>query len=137
MGVGLTRGTSDDGETLAAFLDFLMLPMETEEFEDVLARVAPASRQRISGMLTPIGSTMSAAPNLPDLVSHLGPARIAQGAPPEVRPGTVADVVGTSIVPGGTGGREIGPNGRYTVKVDDGSTTDVEERFVERHNPAT
>ena len=59
----------------------------------------------------------------------------AVGAPPEVRPGSAVEIIGISIGPGGTGGRGIGPDGRYTVKFGDGSTTDVEERFVERPKP--
>jgi len=139
----LTTGTPDEWETVEAVLhDFVtpyafadMTPLGGAEFEDFLARVGPATRRMIRDMLAPIESTMRAAPNLPDLISDLGPARIALGAPPEVRPGSAVEVIGVSIGPGGTGGRGIGPNGRYTVKFGDGSTTDVEERFVERSKP--
>jgi hypothetical protein len=139
----LTTGTPDDWETVEAVLDSFvtpgsfadMTPLADAEFEDFLARVGPATRRLIGDMLAPIGSMMRAAPNLPDLISDLGPARIALGAPPEIRPGSAVDVIGISIGPGGTGGRGIGPNGRYTVKFGDGSTTDVEERFVERSKP--
>ena len=139
----LTTGTPDDWETVEAVLDSFvtpgsfadMTPLGDAEFEGFLARVGPATRRMIRDMLAPIGSTMRAAPNLPDLISDLGPARIALGAPPEVRPGSAVEVVGISIGPGGTGGRGIGPDGRYTVQFGDGSTTDVEERFVERSKP--
>jgi hypothetical protein len=139
----LTAGTPDDWETVEAVLDSFVTPyafaditpLANSEFEDFVARVGPATRRMIDDMLAPIGSVMRAAPNLPDLISDLGPAKIALGAPPEVRPGSAVEVIGLSIGPGGTGGRGIGPNGRYTVKFGDGSTTDVEERFVERSKP--
>ena len=139
----LTTGTPDEWDIVEAIVDpFVtpyafagLTPLGDHEFEHFCARVGPATRRLIDDMFAPIGSMMRAAPNLPELISDLGPARIAVGAPAEVRPGSAVEIIGVSIGPGGTGGRGIGPDGRYTVKFGDGSTTDVEERFVERPKP--
>ena len=131
----LTDGTVEEAMTVEAVLDDFMMATNDAEFDDFLTRIGPATRRTIDEMLAPMAGTMRVAPNLPDLISHLGPARIAADAPPEARPGSAAEVVGIKIASTGTGGRGIGPDGRYTVRFDDGSEVDVAERFVERPQP--
>ena len=114
------------------FLEDLLMAMEDAEFEVLMKRVGAVTRREIEQILAPMGAMMRVAPNLPDLIFHLGPAIVTADAPPAARPGSAVEITGIKFGPDGTHGQGIGPSGRYEVKFGDGSTADIEERFVER-----
>ena len=127
----------EDWLLIDVYLEDLMMAMNNAEFEDLLTRIGPVTRREIDEILAPVGALMRVAPNMPDLISHIGPATIASDAPGQIQPGSGVEIVGIKIGQDGTHGEGIGPSGRYEVKFANGSTADVEERFVNRPPKST
>jgi len=72
---------------------------------------------------------------MPELISHLAPARIVPARHRISGRAMSPRSCGIKLGRDGTHGKGIGPNLPYEVKFGDGTTKDLKERFVGRPMP--